>query len=80
MEDYLTNDFSAKFREINEADYINDTNDSKKHGNHKPAKKYTTNLMEHVTKEIVNGFQFPFHPTDVCDMKGAVVSPQGNVF
>ena len=35
--------------------------------------------MEHVTKEIRNGFQFPFHPSDMRKMKGVVVDLQGVV-
>ena len=76
MEDYLTNDFSANFREINESDRIYDMNKAIKHGNHTPTNKHTTNLMDHVTKEIRNGFQFPFHPHDVHDTTGAVVALQ----
>ena len=55
---------------------MHDTNEAIKHSNQKSTKTCSTNLIEHVTKETINGYHFTFHPQDMHRMRGVVVAPQ----
>ena len=79
LEDYLTNGFSATFKEVSEIDCIYDINKAIKYRNYKSTNKHTPILIDHMRKEVRNGFQFPFDPINIYHIKDDVVTPQGMV-